>query len=98
MTNQSSTTDAMSYLFQDLDQIEVNKIPTLNNLITISLEDGGSSLTLKEWSCNLKQSKLIANFINTLDNSDLNEFSQLLDNCRSELSSKIEDLKKQRLN
>lgn len=48
MTNQSSTTDAMSYLFQDLDQIEVNKIPTLNNLITISLEDGGSSLTLKE--------------------------------------------------
>ena len=88
----------MSYLFSDLEQIEAPKIPSLNSIVSITIQDGGSSLTISESSQQFNQSKIISGFLNTLDNSDLFEMNALLDSCRSELSAKIENLKKQRLN
>lgn len=80
-------------LFQDFNYpIEQKEIPSLNHLVSLTINDGDSSFAINTNSKNLTNCKLLSNFIKLADVDDLKSFDSVLDKLRSVLSAKLSGL------
>ena len=91
-----SVFEGISY-FQDLCPIKADEIPTLNTLVSITLNQGSSSLSLSLNSSELNNNKLLKNFFLLADNTELNELSSLMEQTTRDLSATIAQLKRKQL-
>lgn len=82
-------------LFSDLCQIKEDTLPDLNSLVSLSLDQGGSSLSVKLCSCNMSQCRLLHNFLQLAEEPDLDQMMTALDSAKADLSEQLTKLKNQ---
>ena len=76
-------------LFDDLCSLKEEKLPTLNHMVQLSMNEGSSSFSVNLSSCDLKQSKLLDNFLYCTETSDLLSLGKLLDRMKSDFESQL---------
>ena len=89
-----SVFEGMSF-FQDLCPIKEDELPALNTLVSITVNQGSSSLSLNLNSSELNNNKLLKNFFLLADDTELNELSSLIEQSTRDLSATIAQLKSQ---
>lgn len=82
-------------LFQDLCPVKEEKLVPLNSFVSLTLGDKGSSLSVDLCTCNLSNCKMLQNFLQLAEDSQLEELGEVLDSCESELTSKLAQLRSQ---
>lgn len=91
-----SVFEGMSF-FQDLCPIKEDELPALNTLVSISVNQGSSSLSLNFNSSELNSNKLLKNFFLLAEDSEILELSSLMDQVTQDISSKIAELKSKQI-
>lgn len=80
--------DGLSY-FQDLCPVEEPKMPDLNSLVSLSFEQGGSSLSVKLCTCELENCKLLHNFLDIIEETDLVDLQNILTQTKAEIAKEL---------
>lgn len=78
--------------FKDLCPMKETDMPDLNSLVSLSIDQGSSSLSVKLCTCELKNCKLLNNFLDMAGEEELLDMKKLLNECKSELVAKLDKL------
>lgn len=78
-------------VFSDLIP-EKESLPSLNTLVSLSLDSEGGSLNVTADGNKLENHKLLSNFLNCADRSNLNDLLQTLKDCEAGLNSQLEKI------
>mmetsp|Transcript_35467 Transcript_35467/g.41023 ORF Transcript_35467/g.41023 Transcript_35467/m.41023 type:complete len:251 (-) Transcript_35467:97-849(-) len=84
--------DGFAY-FQDLCPVKEEELPPLNTLFSLTINQGSSNLSLNLCSCKLSSCKLLHNFVQLAEDSELAEMIELLDGCKADLEVTLAKLK-----
>lgn len=80
--------DGLSY-FQDLCPVKEPNMPDLNSLVSLSFEQGGSSLSVKLCTCELENCKLLHNFLDIIEETDLVDLQNILNETKAEVAKEL---------
>lgn len=81
--------------FQDLCPVREQDMPDLNSLISLSIIEGDSSLSMKLCSCQLTNCKLLHNFLNGMEESDLSDLQKILKETKEDIAKELAKLQGQ---
>ena len=76
-------------LFGDLILEDKNELPTLNSLVSLTIQEEAGSLNVNIYSNKMSENKLLNNFLNIADTADLNDLLQAIQDCEANLSAKL---------
>ena len=78
--------------FNDLNPAIEKEVPTLNHMVSLTMADGDYSFSVKTSSSRVSDCKLLNNFLNMAESSDLADLDRFLDLARDEISAKLSKL------
>lgn len=91
--NQTKAFNIEQNVFGDLIEEDNKKLPTLNSLVSLTIEEESGALTVNTHSSKMSENKLLNNFLGIADIVDLNNLLQAIKDCEANLSVKLLKLK-----